>query len=259
MSDVTRHPEPSEGSHPRPDIEIDQTDEILSAASRPQDDTRRISRRRALTILGAIPAAAAIGQVPQVPPQAKNPVNPPATSPNPGATPVVGAPHAPRFFNEHEWRTLRVLVDYVIPRDERSGSATDAKVPEYIDFLLSEKDANVNEQVQMHGGLAWIDTESRKRFGKTFIRASDAQRRQILDDIAYPAKAPPGMSYGVAFFNRLRDRTASGFFSSAIGWKDVQYIGNVFNPGYDGCPPAALEKLGVTYDLMQNRVAPQER
>jgi hypothetical protein len=111
----------------------------------------------------------------------------------------------------------------------------------------------------MHGGLAWIDTESRKRFGKTFIAASDAQRRQILDDIAYPEKATPAMRYGVTFFNRLRDRTASGFFSSAMGWQDLQYKGNVFNPGYDGCPPAALEKLGVSYDVMNTRIAPQSK
>jgi len=223
------------------------------------DDKPAISRRRALTILGTIPAAAAIGQVPTTPPQARTPVNPPATSPNPGTTAVVGAPRAPAFFNDHEWKTVHVLVDYIIPRDERSGSATDAKVPEYIDFLLSERDANVNEQVEMHGGLAWIDAESRKRFGKTFINASDTQRRELLDDIAYPDKARPEMRYGVAFFNRLRDRTASGFFSSAMGWKDVQYIGNVFNPHYDGCPSAALEKLGVSYDLMQTRVAPQQK
>src|SRR6185312_6664548 len=98
-----------------------------------------ISRRRALTILGTMPVAAAVGQVPQ----AQTPVNPPATSSHPATAPTtVGAPRAPRFFNQHEWKTLRVLVDYIIPRDERSGSATEAKVPEYIDFLLSEKDAN---------------------------------------------------------------------------------------------------------------------
>jgi hypothetical protein len=67
------------------------------------------------------------------------------------------------------------------------------------------------------------------------------------------------MSHGVAFFNRLRDMAASGFYSSALGWKDLQYIGNVFNPAYDGCPPAALEKLGVSYDVMTTRVSPQQR
>jgi len=216
-----------------------------------------MSRRRALQVLGAVPVAAAIGQQPVTP---QKPLTPAVTSQvpsTPGQTP--GAPAGPRFFNRHEWKTVALLADYVIPRDARSGSATDAKVPEYIDYLLSEKDANVNTQIAMHGGLAWLDTESRKRFGKTFVAAADAQRREILDDIAYPAKARPEMRYGVTFFNRFRDMTASGFFSSAMGWKDVQYEGNVFNPGYDGCPPAALEKLGVSYDLMQTRVSPQEK
>jgi hypothetical protein len=246
--------------HPEPNAERSEADsEGLRRASSDPAATNMISRRRALTILGMVPAAAAIGQVPATPPQARNPVNPPATSHNPATTATVGAPRAPRFFNKHEWATLSMLVDYIIPRDERSGSATDAKVPEYIDYLLAEKDANVNEQVQMHGGLAWIDTQSLKRFGKTFINTPDAQRRQLLDDIAYPQKAKPENMYGVSFFNRLRDRTASGFFSTAMGWKDVQYIGNVFNPNYDGCPPAALAKLGVSYDVMTTRIAPENK
>lgn len=207
-----------------------------------------ISRRRALQVLGAVPVAAALGPT-VVAQQAKT------------LAPAVASqvPNAPKFFNAHEWRTLRVLVDYIVPRDERSGSATDAKVPEYIDFLLAEKDANPATQVAMQGGLAWLDTECRKRFQKSFADAADADRRQVLDDIAYPAKAKPEMSYGVAFFNRVRDMTASGFYSSAMGWQDLKYQGNVFNPGYDGCPPAALEKLGVSYDVMQSRVSPQER
>jgi gluconate 2-dehydrogenase gamma chain len=162
-----------------------------------------------------------------------------------------------KFFTAHEWRTLHVLVDYIIPRDARSGSATDARVPEFIDFLLSDKDASEHSQVAMRGGLAWIDNEARHRFDKDFVTATDAQRRQILDDIAYPQKARPEMSHGVAFFNGLRDLTASGFFSTSAGWRDVQYIGNVFNPNWNGCPPAALTKLGVSYDVMNARPSRQ--
>jgi len=214
----------------------------------PASTDATISRRRMLQVLGAVPVAAALS-----PATALEQV----TSQTQAAAAVQAA--APRFFTQHEWRTLRVLVDYIIPRDDVSGSATDAKVPEYMDYLLAEKDANPATQVAMRGGLAWIDTESEKRFAKTFVTATDQQRRQILDDIAFPQKAPPGVSHGVAFFNRLRDMTASGFYSSALGWKDLQYIGNVFNPGYDGCPPAALEKLGVTYDLMTTRVSPEQK
>ena len=162
------------------------------------------------------------------------------------AAPV--ATFAPRFFTAHEWATVRMLADYVIPRDARSGSATDARVPEFMDTLFADPDGSQVSKLAMHGGLAWLDTESTRRFGKTFVAATDVQRRQVLDDIAWPAKARPDMSHGVAFFTRFRDLTASGFFSSAMGWQDVRYQGNVFNPSWDGCPPAALAKLGVRYE-----------
>jgi gluconate 2-dehydrogenase gamma chain len=162
-------------------------------------------------------------------------------------------PYVPKYFTRREWTLVRMLADYVIPRDARSGSATDAKVPEFMDFLLSDKDASATTQNAMRGGLAWIDNESRRRFAKTFVAATDAQRRQILDDIAFPRNAKPEFSHGVAFFTRFRDMTASGFFSSSMGWKDVQYIGNVFHH-WDGCPAPALSKLGVTYDVMNTRV-----
>jgi gluconate 2-dehydrogenase gamma chain len=161
--------------------------------------------------------------------------------------------YAPKFFSAREWRLVRMLADYVIPRDQRSGSATDARVPEFIDTLLADRDASDASKIAMRGGLAWLDNESRSRFGRVFVNATDAQRRQILDDIAWPAKAKREFSHGVAFFNRFRDLTASGFFSSAMGWKDVQYIGNVFHH-WDGCPQPALDKLGVSYDVMKSRV-----
>jgi len=229
-----------------------------ASEDREQGAENGVTRRRALQILGAVPIATALGAQQPVTQQPQAPLTPGVTSQVP-STGTPGAQRGPKFFDKHEWATVAMLADYIIPRDDRSGSATDAKVPEYMDFLLAEKDANVNTQIAFHGGLAWIDNECRKRFQKTFIASTDAQRRQLLDDIAYPQKAKPEMSYGVNFFNRFRDMTASGFFSSAIGWQDLQYKGNVFNPGYDGCPPAALDKLGVSYDLMQTRVSPQEK
>src|SRR3954466_9511357 len=142
-----------------------------AAESRCDMSEKSVSRRQALKVLGAVPVATALGAQ-QAPTQGK-PLQPGVTSQvpsKPGETP--GAPKGPRFFNGHEWKTVALLADYIIPRDERSGSATDAKVPEYMDFLLSEKDANVNTQIAFHGGLAWIDNECRKRFQKTFIAAS---------------------------------------------------------------------------------------
>src|SRR4051812_48535677 len=91
------------------------------------------------------------------------------------------APFIPKFFKPHEWATVRVLVDMIIPRDSHSGSATEAGVPEFMDFIAIDEP---NRQVPLRGGLAWLDSESRKRFSATFVAATEAQRKQILDDIA---------------------------------------------------------------------------
>jgi hypothetical protein len=166
--------------------------------------------------------------------------------------------YVPKFFTAKEWRTVRLLADYVIPRDEKTGSATEAKAPEYMDFVLHDDMTSENNRIAMRGGLAWLDNECRKRFaGKTFVQATDAQRREVLDDIAWPREAKPEHSYGVTFFNRFRDMTAAGFYSSAMGWRDLQYIGNVFNPGWNGCGDAANAKLGVSHDLMKTFVRPE--
>jgi hypothetical protein len=166
--------------------------------------------------------------------------------------------YEPKFFTTGEWQTVRMLADYIIPRDERSGSATDARVPEYIDFLLSDKDASESSKVAMRGGLGWIDFECQRRFQNTFVRATDQQRRAILDDIAWPARARPEMSHGVAFFSRLRDLVGAGFFSSRIGWQDARYVGNQFH-NWTGCPAEAMAKLGVSHDVMKTRVPVQTR
>ena len=196
-----------------------------------------MNRRDALKVLGLAPLAASLGVAPDHLDRVSRAV---ARLEQTGVA-------APTFFSAHEWSTVRLLVDYIIPRDERSGSATDAKVPEFIDFLMADNDASLTSRTAMHGGLAWLDNECEHRFTKTFVGATDAQRRQVLDDIAWPKKARPEMHHGVAFFSRFRDLTASGFFSSQMGWQDVQYKGNVALPAWNGCPPAALAKLGVSY------------
>jgi gluconate 2-dehydrogenase gamma chain len=154
------------------------------------------------------------------------------------------APYAPQFFTGHEWHTVRMLADYVIPRDERSGSATDARVPEFIDFIMGDQP---DLQTPMRGGVHWLDTHCREQFNATFTDCSAEQRTRVLDDIAWPARAQPAVSPGVAFFSRFRDLVASGFWTSAMGIADLQYMGNTVVHEWRGCPDAALAKLGVHY------------
>jgi hypothetical protein len=203
-----------------------------------------MNRRTALKVLGALPLAAALPHELT----AETPLTPAA----PVAEQAPAAAH--RFFTPHEMATVRVLSDLVIPRDERSGSATDAKVPEFMDYMLH--DASERTRVEMRGGLAWLDGESRRRFGGVdFVKASHSQQTSILDDIAWPKKAKPELSHGVAFFNMFRDYVASGFFSSEMGHRDVRYIGNVFNPNWHGCGDEAMHHLGVSFDIMNEKKA----
>jgi gluconate 2-dehydrogenase subunit 3-like protein len=199
---------------------------------------KEISRRDAIQLLAGVPLAAALVFPNRELERAWRFVE------NARSRAVDGAAFAPRFFTSAEYRTAGVLADMIIPRDERSGSATDAGVLEFMDFTLMDRP---NNQKWMREGLAWIDSESKNRFGKAFADATSAQREQILNDIAWPDKAPAALANGVSFFNRFRDMTASGFWSSRIGVQDLRYIGNTYHPNWDGCPPAALEKLGVNY------------
>lgn len=193
-----------------------------------------LNRREALQVLGGIPLVAA-GLSPDSVRRAALGTREARES---------GGTFTPKFFTPHELATASLLADLIIPRDERSGSATDAGVPEFMDFILDE---NVDMRTGFRGGLAWLDSESRHRFRKNFVDASASEQIQIVEDIAWPKKAKPELSHGVAFFNRFRDLTASGFFSSKMGVQDLQYRGNEFVEAWKGCPPEALAKLGVKY------------
>jgi hypothetical protein len=152
------------------------------------------------------------------------------------------APYKPKFFTTNEWATVGVLVDQIIPRDEKSGSATQAGVPEFMDFMMVDQPTR---QTAMRGGLAWLDHECQVRFDKRFSVCTDAERRAVLDDISWPRRAKPEMAYGVSFFNSFRDLTASGFFTSKIGMADLQFKGNTVVVDWEGCPPEVLKKLGI--------------
>jgi len=246
----------------------DELDPTQANTTPSSDASTPVSRRAALKVLGAVPVAGVLiggaafaqqgtpqQQSPQLPKQTHETASPPAegTGKNPPKNEAKRA-----FFTAAEWRTVAVLSDDIIPRDGKSGSATDAGVPAFIDHQLSVRETPDEDRVAMRGGLAWLNTESRKRFRKNYASLSAEQRHQILDDIAWPAKAKPEFSHGTAFFSDFRDLVGMGFFSSAMGWKDLRYEGNVFNPNWQGCPEPAMKKLGVSHALMDTRIKPDQ-
>src|SRR6478609_3094338 len=162
------------------------------------------------------------------------------------------------FFDEHEMSTLTHLADMIIPKDDRSGSASDAGVPAFIEFIVKDMPQH---QVPMRGGLRWLDIQSMKRFEKPFKDADEKQRLEIVDDIAYPVvidkekpersmnanrKLKPGLEQGVAFFSLMRNLTATGFFTSQMGVKDLGYAGNRPNK-WNGVPADVLKQYGMEY------------
>lgn len=214
-------------------------------AAPPAPSPEGISRRRALgrlAVLPVLPAAAQLAPVAQALDAAAAPAAPalPASDTSPD-----GIPATPRFFTAAEFRTVRVLADDIIPKDERSGAASDAGVPAWIDWTLMDQPGR---QVGIRGGLAWLDREARRRFGQPYAALATAQRHAILDDIAYPRRAPKRFAQGVAFFNRMRDLVAAGFYSSKLGYQDLRFTGAHPVGGWDGVPDAVLRQLGVSYE-----------
>jgi gluconate 2-dehydrogenase gamma chain len=200
---------------------------------------RHITRRAALQIFASAPVAAAMVWTPAEAEQAHHDAQQARTAAASGAKAF-----KPKFFTAREYATVGLLVDLIIPKDERSGSATAAGVPEFMDFMMIDQPAR---QVAMRGGLALVDRLCEERYNKRFTALTDGQRRAILDEIAYTTNPDRGLRHHIVFFNSFRDLTASGFWTTKMGIEDLQYQGNVFLDEWNGCPDAALKKLGVKY------------
>lgn len=148
-----------------------------------------------------------------------------------------------KFFTEHEMATITLLADIIIPKDEVSGSASDAKVPDFIEFIVKDMPEH---QVPMKGGLRWLDMQCLKQHGKAFTDCDQADRIALIDAIAYPEKAKPEMSQGVQFFNLMRNLTVTGFYTSEIGVKDIGYAGNAPTQ-WNGVPDDVLKQYNLSY------------
>lgn len=147
------------------------------------------------------------------------------------------------FFTPEEMATITVLGDIIIPKDAISGSASDAKVPDFIEFIVKDKP---EFQVPMRGGLRWLNMQSLKRFQNAFADCQPEQQMQIVDEIAWPKKAKPSMKAGVSFFTLMRNLTATGFYTSEIGVKDVGYMGNT-PTRWNGVPADVLKQYNLAY------------
>ncbi|HMX78380.1 MAG TPA: gluconate 2-dehydrogenase subunit 3 family protein [Chitinophagaceae bacterium] len=148
-----------------------------------------------------------------------------------------------KFFTPHEMATITILADIIIPKDDVSGSASEAKVPEFIEFIVHDMP---NHQVPLKGGLRWLDMHCLKTYNLSFKDCSNTQQMEVVNAIAFPKKAKPEMGQGVKFFNLMRDLTATGFYTSEMGVKDLGYVGNTPTQ-WNGVPNDVLKQYKLAY------------
>ena len=198
-----------------------------------QPTSETVSRRNLLQILGAVPAAAAVGAG-SAGAQTHNHAGF-ATQ-----VPFEDEQYKRQTFDDHQWKTVAVLCDLIIPADESGVSASQAGVPAFLDDWIAfrtEQDGNEDLKAQIFGGLMWLDRESNAKFEKTFVDASADQQKQLLDRIAYPKKAVPDDHPWVHFFDEFRSLTVGGYFSSKVGVAALPYLGNKAVSNWIGCEP----------------------
>ena len=196
-----------------------------------------VSRRNLFHILGSVPAVAALAAGSALAEGQMGPMD--HMHPDANEAPGKG-PYRRQTFNDQEWKTVGVLCDLIIPADDRSGSATQAGVPEFIDDWIAfrkREDESFVLEAQILGGLAWLNRESMQKFSKVFADASPDQQKQIIERVAWPDRAAKEDHAWVMFFDRFRDMTVSGFFSSKVGVADLPYLGNTAVAEWKGCPP----------------------
>ena len=202
-----------------------------------------MKRRDTLKALGLTSFGLAVGPVEAAvpaPPDKKVPVKVPGGR-QPFEAERDAKLNAEKFFTPAELKTVTLLADIILPADAKSGSASKAGVPAFIEFIMKDQPAT---QTPMRGGLAWLDNQCRKRFGKPFAESTRAQQIEMVDLIAYPQQAKPEVSQGVAFFSLMRNYTLTGFYTSKMGIEDLGYKGNTPN-NWDGPPEAVLKQYGL--------------
>lgn len=216
-----------------------------------------INRRDALKILAAGTAAAAAptplaGQA--------LPVLDPATPPVPvgrQANGPRGTPTDPDLVRPQVWWPLVLtadelaglapLCDLIIPADERSPAASAVGAPAYINEHVSAPyDPQRRDLITVRGGLVWLDGESQRRFQKRFRDCTLAERTAIAEDIHYPAGARPEFRAGARFFSLIRNLTATAFYATPEGMRDLGYMGNTPQAAWNGPPPEVLRHLGLS-------------
>jgi gluconate 2-dehydrogenase gamma chain len=136
---------------------------------------------------------------------------------HPAGMPAPPEKYLPLFFSAPEFAVITKLSELIIPTDETPG-AREAGVCEFVDFTVAH---DVAAQKPMRAGLVWLEERSTKEFERAFLELKEPQQVSILDTLAFKAKHRAGEEVGQVFFGRIRDLTVMGFYSSEVGYKEL--------------------------------------
>ncbi len=138
--------------------------------------------------------------------------------------------YAPQFFTAPEFAVVTRLTELIIPSDDTPG-AREAGVHEFVDFMVAH---DSEQQARIRAGIAWLENRCRHEYRRPFLELTEAQQTSLLEPLAYKSRYQEGEELGQEFFRRVRDLTVMGFYSSEIGYRELD------NPAlrYYGASPA---------------------
>ncbi len=142
------------------------------------------------------------------------------------------AVYHPQFFTAAEYATVERLTEIIIPSDESPG-AKEAGVAEFIDFMVAN---DPEPQYPFRMGLSWLNARAEETSGKRFVELTAEQQTSLLEPLGFKEKAQPGEETGVQFFRLMREFTVTGFYTSEIGFKELDNPGLKFYAESPECP-----------------------
>jgi len=152
----------------------------------------------------------------------------------------------PLTFTADQRLTAAALSDLIMPADAVSLSASQVGIVDFLDEWISAPYAiQQRDREVVLAGFQWLAAQSQDRFAKSFAALTEVQQRAICDEICYAPRAKPEYSAAAQFFSRYRDLTAGGFYTTEVGRKDLQYLGNTPLTSFPGPPPEVLKRVGL--------------
>jgi gluconate 2-dehydrogenase gamma chain len=142
------------------------------------------------------------------------------------------ASYQPQFFTAEEYPMIERVAEIIIPSDATPG-AKEAGVAEFIDFMVANE---TESQYPFRLGLAWLNAHSERSMGARFVELSHEQQNSLLEPLGFKEKARAGEEDGRRFFALMREYTVTGFYTSEIGYKELDNPSLKFYSESPECP-----------------------